>query len=317
VRERPRYVPPVVTRSRLVLEMAYELVGERNWDARQARIMLRVQGSKNPWTVTLDGSDTPSSIDLVARGEAQIAIINPANPLGVALRGNGPFREPIPVRVITVIPSLDQLAFAVHERTGIRSLAELRQRKYPLKISMRSQAEHSTYFIAGEALNALGFSLADIVSWGGSMHYHPYPPDVDAVVRGDVDAIFDEAVDEWADRAIEAGMRFLSLDEAHLQQMEAMGFRRARIKKSVHPGLSRDVDTLDFSGWPIFTHANAPDDLVRACCAALEASKERIPWQGVGPLPLERMCLDTEDAPLTAPLHPAAERFWRERGYIT
>jgi len=28
------------------------------------------------------------------------------------------------------------------------------------------------------------------------------------------------------------------------------------------------------------------------------------------------MCRDTADGPLVIPLHPAAEKFWRERGYL-
>ena len=75
--------------------------------------------------------------------------------------------------------------------------------------------------------------------------------------------------------------------------------------------------TLDFSGFPVYTRADVSDDVVTALCAALEASKERIPWQGEGPLPLDRMCRDTPDGPLDVPLHPAAERFWRQKGYIS
>ena len=56
--------------------------------------------------------------------------------------------------------------------------------------------------------------------------------------------------------------------------------------------------------------------IAKQICEALEARKDRIPWQGEGPLPLDRMCVDTLDAPLTVPLHPAAERFWRDRGYL-
>ncbi len=41
--------------------------------------------------------------------------------------------------------------------------------------------------------------------------------------------------------------------------------------------------------------------------------EDRIPWEG---LPLERMCRHTLEGPLDIPLHPAAESFWRERGYL-
>ena len=58
------------------------------------------------------------------------------------------------------------------------------------------------------------------------------------------------------------------------------------------------------------------DDLVKRICAALEARKHLIPWQGEGPLPLERMCRETQETPQVVPLHPAAEAFWRERGYL-
>ena len=78
-----------------------------------------------------------------------------------------------------------------------------------------------------------------------------------------------------------------------------------------------DVPSLDFSGFTVYTHANVADTIVTSICAALEARKEVIAWQEPGPLPLDRMCRDTADGPLDIPLHPAAERFWRERGYLS
>lgn len=313
--QRPQWAEPVLTRSRLVLEVASEIIGTRGFP-RQARITLRPQGGHNPWELCLFGSDTPSSIEEVARGEAQLAIINPAEPLTLALRGTGPFREPIPVRIITNIPSLDQFAFAVTEKTGVTSLQDIRDRRVPLRISMRAQPDHSDYFFVRQVLGALGFSLEDIVSWGGQLRTHGFPPDVGAVERGEADAIFDEAVDSWVPRATEAGLRILPLDESLLQELEAQGFRRAFITRAQAPKLPADVPTLDFSGWPVFTLESAPDDFVRACCAALEVRKGAIPWQGEGPLPIERMCIEAPDTPLTAPLHRAAEAYWRERGYL-
>ena len=59
-------------------------------------------------------------------------------------------------------------------------------------------------------------------------------------------------------------------------------------------------------------------DTGSAVWAALEARKDRLPpGTGEGPLPLDVMCKDTAEGPLGIPLHPAAERFWREQGYLS
>ena len=50
--------------------------------------------------------------------------------------------------------------------------------------------------------------------------------------------------------------------------------------------------------------------------AGLVARKHNIPWEGEGPLPVERMCQDAADTPIDVPLHPAAERYWRKCGFL-
>lgn len=253
----------------------------------------------------------------VARGEVQLAMLNPSAPLAMAVRGPGPYSEPLPLRVITIIPSLDQFAFAVAERTGLRSIADIRERRYPLKMSMREYADHSDYLMANEVFRAAGFTLDDVVSWGGAiLHHAGLSIDVGEVERGEIDAFFEEAVHLWLGKALDAGMRLLPLDPPLVARLEPIGIRAAPITKAEYPQLSEDVISMDFSGWPIYTHAEAPDELVRWVCASLEARKERIPWEGGWPLPLERMCKDGPDTPLPAALHPAAEAFWRERGYL-
>ena len=101
-----------------------------------------------------------------------------------------------------------------------------------------------------------------------------------------------------------------------LQAMDDIGFHRSPISKAMFPNLDADVPALDFSGWPVYTHAGAPDDLIYAFCQGLEARKSDIIWQEPRDLPLDEMCRDTQAGPLKVPLHPAAERFWHEMGYL-
>lgn len=307
-------------RSRLVLEVASEMVDQADWPNRQARVSLRVQGTDH-WPVNMIASDGPAALDLVARGEMQLAISNPAMFLALAVRGTGPYKKPIPLRAITIIPSPDQLAFAVTEKTGLKSLREIRERRSPLRVSLRGQRDHALHPVVDEVLAAVGVSLDDIVSWGGQVRYDDGLPMRDsrfgAMQRGEVDMIVDEAVRGWANAALDAGMQILPLDDLILKKMEALGLRRAVMPKARYPKLPDDLPTLDFSGFAVYTHADLSDTVVTSICAALEARKDRIGWQEPGPLPLDRMCQDTADGPLTIPLHPAAEKFWRERGYLS
>jgi TRAP-type uncharacterized transport system substrate-binding protein len=311
---------PVTTRSRVVLEIASELVTVHNpfW---QAKVLLRVQG-QTPWELALFGSSTLEGVDAVVRGEAALGIINPSTALALAYRGAAPYDAPQPVRTIAVIPSLDQYVFVARADTGLRTFEEIGTKKFPLRVSCRGWADHSLHYMLDHVVEAAGFSLDELRAWGGEVRREgllPWPNSekFQALVDGKIDAIFDEASDVWVNEAADAGMTVLPLAESTVQKLEARGFRRALLEKSHFTSLKHDVLTVDFSGWPIFVHAETPDALVTPICAALDARKAAIPWQGQGPLPLERMCREAPDTPQDVPLHPAAERFWRERGYLT
>lgn len=313
------WASPPVTRSLTVLEIASGLVASPDRFGEPV-VSLKVTGQKDRM-LTLTPSSLSTSIPAVVNREVDLATINPAAVLTLAFRGTGIYNMPQPVRTIAVIPSSDQFVFAVKSSTGLRTFEEIAERKYPLRIALRGTPAHGIHVMLDDILAAAGFSLDDIRAWGGDFRRDGlFPtkdgPKFEALARGEIDAMFDEAVQEWVEEAVAAGMTILPLAEPTLKKLEAMGYRRAMIRKELYPSLPADVPTIDFSGWPIFVHAEMPDDWVSKICAGLDAGKERIPWQGEGPLPVERMCRDGEGTPLDVPLHPAAERFWRGRGYL-
>ena len=302
-----------------MLEVAAELVNRRDWPYLQARVSLREQGS-DQWPVNLFASDSPAAIWEVASGKVQFAIINPSMILKMAALGSAPFTEPLQLRTIAVLPSSDQMVFAVTADTGLKSFTDIRERRFPLKVSLRGQPDHSLHIITKHVLAAEGLSLDDIVSWGGQVRYDkgmPYGENrIGAVQRGEIHAVFDEGASTWGNIALELDMTFLPLDAEPMKHLERLGLRGGLIKRTNFPKLSRDVPSIDFSGWPIYTREDTPDGLVTDFCRALEASKDRIPWAEDAPLPLAQMVQDTSEGHLEVPLHAAAERFWRERGYI-
>jgi TRAP-type uncharacterized transport system substrate-binding protein len=318
VQQRSGFSPSNI-RSLFMLEPFTEMIKHQGFSLNQAQVQVRRQGDKQ-WAVTAMGSDSAETIRAVGRREIDIAIVNPAGPLGAAYRGRGPFSEPIDVRTIAVIPSLDWMGFAVANRTGLRSLADIKDRHYPLKISVRDQDDHVTHIYIEQVLRAYGFSLADIISWGGSVSRSKamgYQEVRNGPVKtGEIDAIFDEGLTQFIPKLDDLDMTILPIDEPVLQYMDSIGLHRASIPMSSFPNLPADVPTLCFSGWPIYTHADASDDLIYQYCRAIDARKDEIPTQFLGPLPIQDMVTDTPAAPLKVPLHPAAERYWREAGYL-
>ncbi len=314
---------PNVTRSRLVLEIASEMAGGTAADAVpdyiQPKVVLRHSHGGKP--ATLFGVSTAEGIFAVASRKADLAMINPATVLSVAMRGHGIFKEPMPVRAIAVIPSWDQFVFAVRPETGLSRFEDIAARKPKLRILMRGALDHTLHHMFDDVAAAAGFSRDDIARWGGEVRKAgtvpwPYTETFKSLIRGDVDAIFDEAAHSWVAQALDARIIILPLAEATVIKLEAMGYRRAVLPKSAYPKLACDVLSLDFSGWTVFVHAEADDALVTQICAGLDARKARIPWEEPGDLPVERMAREALDTPQTVPLHPAAERFWKSRGYL-
>jgi len=311
---------PITTRSKIVLEIASQLV-EQDWSVMQAKVLLKSQGRQSDWALSLFGSGTLEGIDAVVKRQADLAIVNPSTLLTLAYRGLGPYATPQPVRLIAVVPSLDQFVFAVSGNTGLQTFEDIARKKYPLRISVRGIPDHGVNIMLNDIAAAAGFTMADLRSWGGDLREEgamPWPdgPKFKALERGEIDAIFDEASDVWGDKAHDCDMRFLSLAETTMRKLEAMGYRRALLRKEVFSRLPSDVLTVDFSGWPIFVHSELADSRVDQICSALDARKHLIPWQGEGPLPVERMVRETPETPVDVPFHAAAERFWRARGYL-
>jgi hypothetical protein len=316
-------VNPNETRSRLVLEIASEMAGSAASDEVphyiQPKVVLReARGGR---AVTFTGTSSADGIFAVASREVDLAMVNPAAVLAVALRGAGIFKKPMPVRAIAVIPSWDQFVFAVRPETGLLRFEEIPAQKPKLRILMRGTPDHTLHHMFDDVAAAAGFSRGDIAHWGGEISKTgsvpwPHTATFKALVRGEVDAIFDEAAHSWLPAALDAGISVLPLAEATVQKLEAMGYRRAVLPKATYAKLPRDVLTLDFSGWTAFVHAEADDALVTRICAALDARKTRIAWEEPGDLPVERMAREALDTPQMVPLHPAAERFWKSRGYL-
>jgi len=260
----------------------------------------------------------------VAQRKISLAWINPSVAATLAFRGKGLFSRPLAIRSIAVFPSYDVMAFAVHESTGMASLAQIRKERIPLSLSTGKTTKASlmyspTMFTVSAVMKAAGLTLADIRKWGGKIQSVSRPSHPDrraAIENGTINAIFDEGIKSWGQTALDHGFRYLPVDGEILRRLTAIGYRASVVPKSRFRGMSEDVKTVDFSGWPMVVHAEMAEDVAYALCEAIAARKDLIPTDNFKPLEVAQLCANDEEAPYDVPLHPGAERFYRERGYL-
>src|SRR5271154_4028007 len=187
-------------RAKTLWEIGLHIAGNPATPYGGNRDMIMVIGSGSgeqfrPWLRLGTGSAILAEEVAKGGGHVDLAFVNPSALLTQAYRGVGLFKTPLPVRIVASYPSWDRFVFMIHPRTGIRSLADIKAKQVPLRISVREDPTHSTLVLIDQAFALHGFTLKDVESWGGRLVLCGGPSDsrrLDPLARGEIDAVFDE-----------------------------------------------------------------------------------------------------------------------------
>ncbi|MFB3120730.1 MAG: hypothetical protein ACE10H_00855 [Candidatus Binatia bacterium] len=307
-----------------VLSGLYEAVPSLLTSA--VRLMVELPGSSPkpgpPYPFTMAVSPAWCSgmkgARLVGSGKLDIVWLNPSIIATMAYLGKGPFRRSYPLRALAVFPSWDRLVIAVAGNLGVRSMEELIEKRPALCVSV---AENDCVNFAIRAfLRAHGLKLESFIEWGGSVEPVVRPSNPrrrNGIASGEINAVIDEGLTSWGQLALEHEMVFLPFSETALVKLERYGFRRASLTGGRLQGrLQESTKVVDFSGWPLITHASFPAELAYHIAAVLDRIREEIPFDTPQVPPMSSLCRSTEEGPLDIPLHPGAERYYREKGYL-
>ena len=259
----------------------------------------------------------------VGTRQVDIAYVNPAALVAMAYRGKGYYKEKLQLRVLACFPSWDRIALVVDKKLGIKSLFDIAQRKIPLRVSTRlSGVNNGTYFTVSTILSMYGLSFEKIKRWGGAVQEcgRPFAPErFNAISKRSIDAVFDEGVSTpggWLDQTLENGYEIIQLDLQLVKRLEQVGYTRTFLPKSRYPQLRDDALTIDYSGWSLVTHRWLPNKVAYAAIETIDERQNVIPVDDDRPLDMRNLCRSTEKCPLQVPLHPGAEKYYREKGYL-
>lgn len=276
------------------------------------------------WSTPYAATET---VYAVAERKVDMALSTPAHHVPNAIAGIGQYegRKLGPLLSLGTMPQTDSLLFAVDARLGIRSFDDIRRKKPKLHISTQSEdGVNNIGFSVHRLLEAAGLPRAQIEEWGGSF-VESDPPDqaCQAVRDGRANAIFYEAVmtPYWRNLAKYIPLSFIPFERHVLDAL----FQRYGWKTNVVPagflaGQDKAIEALDWSDWVTIVRPDFPDDVAyvmawAACNTAdiIERQYRHLPPQ-YSPLtyPLEPRKIATT----AIPLHPGAERYYREAGLI-
>jgi TRAP-type uncharacterized transport system substrate-binding protein len=252
----------------------------------------------------------------VCRGAIDMAFVNPSALLTQAYRGVGLYDKKLPVRVVCSYPSWDSFAMVVHPRTGLRTVRDIKERQYPLKLSVREDPTHSTVVLIEQMFRLDGFSLDELTAWGGQLVTTGGPGGatrMQPLKAGTLDAVFDEGLIAWLDEALGAGYHFLDFTPGSLKAMTDLGWRQVALKPGDYPHITREYACLDFSGWPIYCCESLDEKVVIDVCEAVVARQHEIPWTEGDYRTVAQVFSDSRETPIDVPLHPGVEKFLRDR----
>jgi TRAP-type uncharacterized transport system substrate-binding protein len=113
-------------------------------------------------------------------------------------------------------------------------------------------------------------------------------------------------------------MRFLPINRAAARYMEWIGFPSAMLTRRHYDKLEGDIETVDFSGWTFFCHADLPPAVAYGMAKAVDLCHKQIPVDHFDkrPMTMDEFCRGGEAGQLNIPLHPGAKKYYREKGYL-
>jgi len=291
-----------------------------------ANMRFRSEPRSRFWILT--GTGFRDNIDAVARGEVDLGITTPLDvPLEWARQGRHLFegRAYPYLRTLGYYPQDDRLIFAVREDTGITSFADIVQRKYPLRLATSPRdPDNLMTWIIDKVFDAHGMASGDIERWGGKWLGSDRPQIcVARAIKGEADAVMFEGImtPGWYEWTEKTRVRFIPFEREVLERLQKeYGLRPAVLSKG-RLGAPTDVACLDFSHWAIFVRDDMDEDVAYRITAVLVEHRGEMEARFRN-IPVERSPLTYPIEPNTmwkglgAPLHPGAERYYRERGYM-
>ncbi|WP_279010666.1 TAXI family TRAP transporter solute-binding subunit [Synergistes jonesii] len=252
-----------------------------------------------------------ANLALVSRGKIQLGIAH-AQLIKMAADGKKPFNKKLDnLRALCVLYKGAVEHFIIKTDTGVNSFAELKDKKYPLKVYFNTKDSFMD-LVGKSVIEAEGVKVEDLERWGGFAKNSSMGAALDLMRDGKIDA-YSNVIQVPSSHVVDAGttlkLNLLPISPEAAKKVNAdLGTYSTVIPKGSYNFLKKDVPTVGATV-VLFTNADLPDD---DAYAILKSIKDNFAYFCNIHGSLKGLKLtDLKD---TAPvqLHPGAVKFFNE-----
>jgi TRAP transporter TAXI family solute receptor len=260
----------------------------------------------------------------IAAGEATLSVSASAPEIRHAVEGKPPYREALKGKIAYVMMLNDNqplhciMTRAWAEANGIKSFADIAAKKPRLRLNLNEVGNlQATLGGANILLQVHGMTPQDIEAWGGSISRGNSSAAKDAFQDGKVDAFITASSypdSQLRDIARTRPMMWLESVPAKLKEAaDFWNFRVGTVPKSVYAFLDHDVEAM-FQWTSMCAATSVPEEIVYKYAKAVHegAERARTIHPSLAEMSGEFMARNRSGLPL----HPGAERYYREKGLL-
>jgi TRAP transporter TAXI family solute receptor len=237
--------------------------------------------------------------------------------VATAMQGMEPYDKKYPdIRCIGGSFSDNNLHWAAAKDTGATSIEELIVNKKPIRITVGTVGT-SDEFSLRKVLESYGVTYDDIKKWGGKVFFAGYSEATSLLKDRHVDYAFANIAPPAAyllDAKIGRPLRLLPFSEKTLAYLEEKySYTRGVIPQKAYPDMLDQDIVSPVMGTVAIVHKSVPDDVVYAITKAICENKDQLPE-----IHKSMAIFDPKTAwqNMPAPLHPGAEKYYKEMGYM-
>jgi hypothetical protein len=229
-----------------------------------------------------------------------------------AYRGTGVYAHDKPrtnLRLIANIQDPSYLLVAAKAETGITDLAEIRQKRWPVRILIAGIGGDPAAILARYGL------LKEVIEAAGG-HIGNSPEDkenFDVVIGGGGPMTTAPEWRIWTEISQKFNLNFIELPDDLLAKLARDGdAERGIIPAGLYRGIERPIPTVVRTGTAIYGRADMPDDFAYLVAKAMDEQQQLLQWRHLN----FSYNVHTVWNGYEVPLHPGAARYYKEKGYM-